>query len=398
MLRSAPARALLATLCLTLLVCATPAAACSWDYLIWMPRHRDADPLYRFVRGGKAGYIDRAGSIVVEPKFEVYGNGSGYFSDGLLKVGVASGEYVDAAGKTAIEDKFSSSWAFSEGLAAALDEKTKTWGYIDSAGRFAISPRFETYPHGYVSSFSGGLARIEVKDRHGFIDRAGEFVIAPTFLMADDFSDGMARVVVEGPCAYSGDGPCPDFRILGRARDERRVPPCKFTFVDRGGSVLGARFDGAGKFSEGLAPFKRGGKWGYVDKTGRVVIAPRFDGAQPFSEGLARVTQGRLYGFIDRSGEFAVPPGFEYADDFSEGLAAVGSLRREGPGDLRYIDRSGRAVIAGPFYRASHFFKGLAHVEFAPLKKGDDPLHTRRFAYVDAAGKTVFAYEVERED
>ncbi len=35
---------------------------CSWDYLIWMPHSEQADPLYRFVRNGKAGYIDRSGA------------------------------------------------------------------------------------------------------------------------------------------------------------------------------------------------------------------------------------------------------------------------------------------------------------------------------------------------
>jgi len=404
--RSPLKRRLLAAFCLALasLVAApAPAAACSWDYLIWMPHERDADPLYRFIRGGKAGYIDRSGKVVIEPKFSFYGNGGGVFRGGLMHTGVASGEYVDTSGKPAVTvaDGLESSWDFSEGLAAALDEKTKKWGYIDRTGEFAIRPRFEGHSGGYVSSFSDGMARIKVADRYGFIDRTGEFVVPPTFLYAEDFHDGMARVVVEGPCSFSGDGPCPGFRILGGGdadvRQSDDFPACKYTFVDRRGTVLEARFEWAKDFSEGLAAVTRGEKWGYIDKSGRFRIEPRFDIAQPFSEGLAQVTQGNRRGFIDRRGQFVVPPRFDYADDFSEGLAAVGSVFFEEPGGLFYIDRQGRTVIPGPFRVGSHFFKGLAHVEFEPVMKGDD-IRTRRFAYIDAKGKTVFAYEVGQED
>ncbi|HEX9002735.1 MAG TPA: hypothetical protein VGB07_22705, partial [Blastocatellia bacterium] len=61
--------------------------ACSWDYLIWMIRSKNADPLYRFVRNDKAGYIENTGKVVIEPKFNVYGNGGGEFHDGLLEIG-----------------------------------------------------------------------------------------------------------------------------------------------------------------------------------------------------------------------------------------------------------------------------------------------------------------------
>jgi hypothetical protein len=364
-----------------------------------MPHRKDADPLYRFIRDGKAGYIDRTGKVVIEPKFKVYGNYSGEFHDGLVEVGVSSGEYVDTKGKT-VESGLYRGWQFSEGLAAALADDGGKWGYVDRTGKFVISPRFDGYPNGYVASFSEGRAWIEASGRYGFIDRTGEFVVAPTFLRASDFKDGMARVVVEGPCAYSDADPCPESSVLGGPQKFEDVPPCKFTFVDARGSVLEARFDAAKDFSEGLAPIMKGGKWGYADKSGKVVIEPRFESAWPFSEGRARVIQDGLYGFIDERGEFAVPPRFKYADDFSEGLAAVGTLYLEEPGGVYYIDKRGRVAIPGPFHVASQFFKGLAHVELKRLAKekgGDRWCCTRRFAYIDAKGKTVFAYQFDEE-
>src|SRR5215211_4649 len=109
-------------------------------------------------------------------------------------------------GKLVIDKSYSSAWDFSEGLAAAMPENGKRWGYIDRTGEFVISPRFDTYPKGYVRSFSDGLAMIEVGKKYGYIDRSGEFVIQPKFLHGTGFQEGMARVVVEGPCGNHGDG------------------------------------------------------------------------------------------------------------------------------------------------------------------------------------------------
>jgi hypothetical protein len=38
-------------------------------------------------------------------------------------------------------------------------------------------------------------------------------------------------------------------------------------------------------FYEGLAVVRIGGKWGYIDRTGKYVINPQFDSAFPFFEG-----------------------------------------------------------------------------------------------------------------
>lgn len=351
--------------------------ACSWDYPIWIPRAKSADPLYRFIRDGKAGYIDARGRIVVPPKLPVWGNYGSEFHDGLLEVGVSGGRYVDKTGELVLDPGLYRGWDFSEGLAVAMRKGENLWGYIDTTGKFAIPPRFSTFPNGYVHPFSDGLAKIDVKGRMGFIDRSGAFVITPGPLLdATNFSDGMSRVVVEGPCIYFPEGGCGPVnpRRPGDTATNRALPSCKFTYIDRIGSVItNQRFSDARDFSEALAPVRVNSEslWGFIDKTGVWAIPPKFEDAQPFSSGLTLIRKNDKYGFADKSGQVVIEPQFEFAESFSEGQAVVGDRG----GHYWYINTKGQLSFPGKFELASPFFKGLAHVKL-PSRRERRPTPT----------------------
>ena len=89
----------------------------------------------------------------------------------------------------------------------------------------------------------------------------------------------------------------------------------------------------------GLFPVVVGGKYGYIDKTGKLVINPQFDDAHDFSKGLARVRIGDKWGYIDKTGKYVINPQFDGASDFSEGLAMVWIGGKWG-----YIDKTGKLV------------------------------------------------------
>jgi hypothetical protein len=377
--------------------------ACSWDYLIWTIRNKDADPLYRFVRGERAGYIDRTGKIVIEPLLSFYGNGGGEFHEGLLNQDL-NGKFIDTTGKVVVVHSLQRVWDFSEGLAAAMPEGEEKWGYIDRNGRWVIPPQFATYPQGHISSFADGLAYIKVKNKYGYIDRSGKFVIEPSFLYGESFSEGYAPVIVEGPCArITSDGPCGDIVVIP---DQRlpidKVEKCKWTFINKAGRIISEdRFDEAENFSEGLAAVRKDEKWGFIDTSGKLKIPCQFEKASAFSDGLACVKQEDLYGYIDKDGQIVIPPRFDFAESFSEGLAVVASPEDDtsAPSGPYYINKSGKQAFAGAFAVASPFFKGLAHVKI----KGTDPSQDRdifrwaEFAYIDVTGKKVFTYAAGRQ-
>ncbi|WP_426489592.1 WG repeat-containing protein [Hymenobacter sp. 102] len=72
-----------------------------------------------------------------------------------------------------------------------------------------------------------------------------------------------------------------------------------------------------------LVPFRQGTRWGYADRSRRLVLPARFDEAGPFQEEIAWVRQGQLYGYIDGGGNPVTPVQYTRAGNFRLGRATV---------------------------------------------------------------------------
>ena len=139
----------------------------------------------------------------------------------------------------------------------------------------------------------------------------------------------------------------------------------KYGFKDDDGVVrIQPRYDGAGEFTESLAPvavisgtevYRNGEygkqcfgpalKWGYINPAGDTITPFRYLDARGFSEHLAAVRAGDMWGYIDVAGRWVVKPMFADADDFHGGFARV-QLRESGK--AAYIDKTGRLVSPAP--------------------------------------------------
>ncbi|MBD9420770.1 WG repeat-containing protein [Achromobacter sp. ACM04] len=108
----------------------------------------------------------------------------------------------------------------------------------------------------------------------------------------------------------------------------------------------GANLECQQAFHEGLAAVLTGsadddaGRWGYLDKRGRMAIAPSFQEAKSFQNGLAAVNQDGLWGYIDTQGQWAIKPRFSEATGFN----AEGSALAEEDGHDVLIDRKGNII------------------------------------------------------
>ena len=104
-----------------------------------------------------------------------------------------------------------------------------------------------------------------------------------------------------------------------------------------------------GVSSEGLsAVMFDTGKWGYIDKTGKIVIQPQFSYVEAFSDGLAAVkihdNDDEKWGYIDKTGKIVIQPQFSQAGTFSEGLATV-LIENGTKKNYVMIDKTGKIVI-----------------------------------------------------
>lgn len=165
----------------------------------------------------------------------------------------------------------------------------------------------------------------------------------------------------------------------------------KYGFMDRRGRIaIQPLFDRVRLFSEGMAVVAIGGKYGYIDTRGSVIVPPKFEDAASFSEWLAAVEVGKKWGYVDKSGRLVIEPrlGSELGGggSFSEGLAPV--LFN---GKMGYINHSGHFVIEPRFDLAEQFSEGLAAVG---MVVNDSKVQDSRikFGYIDKTGKIAVAF------
>ena len=267
----------------------------------------------------KEGYIDKTGKVVIPAELDMRmcnGPISTGFSDGLrgwYDYDSQKSIFIDKTGKKVFECEGEAE-DFSEGLAAVgkiymESEDDFTWltwrtGFIDKTGAEAIPFIFK-----HAGQFVDGLCWAETENSCGFINREGKFELTgefKTLILDEDIECG-------------------------------NYPLCP-------------------TFSEGLAwVCNKEGKFGYIDKTGKVVVPFRYEACydddselyyqQPcydFHEGLARICDKTTekYGFIDREGNEVFPCQFEYAEDINEGVARV-----ELEGQSGFIDAKGNCTL-----------------------------------------------------
>lgn len=173
-----------------------------------------------------------------------------------------------------------------------------------------------------------------------------------------------------------------------------------------------------------LTPVYENGRWGYADRSGRVIIAAQFDAARPFAGGLAQVgvvdeelpeVLGRpnlKWGYIDERGRVLVELRYAVLRSFSENLAAAALLdakRPERPFSSRvferrnltwgYVDRSGREAIPFRFLNAGDFSEGLAPVNAGKVVgEGESSLcgSSSNYGYIDKTGAFIIKPQFAR--
>lgn len=251
-------------------------------------------------------------------------------------------------------------------------------GYIDQVGRVVIPLQFDE-----VYDFSEGLARVVMNKKTGFIDETGKIVIEPQFGIAREFSEGLAAVTLQW------------------TEIEK-----KWGYINKSGTLtIRYQFKNAENFSDGLAAvevaresgilYKRSKNrfpslYGYIDKDGNFALDAQYIYGYPFINGKARFWTGAIvgqnkYGLIDKTGKEIIEPKFDnIVSDINEGLAPFRIGNKWG-----YLDEAGNIAIEPLFDAASGFSEGLGRI--AIKNKFNMPL----WGFIDRTGKIVIEPKYE---
>lgn len=152
----------------------------------------------------------------------------------------------------------------------------------------------------------------------------------------------------------------------------------KWGFIDRTGKVvIPCKWELVYDFCEGLAAVKdEKGNYGFINKKGNLVIPCKWWYTYRFQEGLAMVMKNfDSKGFIDETGNLVIPCNWKDADSFYGDYAAV----KDDNDRWGFIDKTGKVVIPCKWYNARHFSGDLAPV------KGENS----KWGYIDKTGNVV---------
>jgi hypothetical protein len=248
-------------------------------------------------------------------------------------------------------------------------------GYIDASGRMVISPRWDR-----ADAFSAdGTAAVIRDERRIHIERTPAFPFLRFIRRTGSVAlliDRSGRVVGPKPAAKPAGPPPPEFDEAGMAmiRDHHGV---RWIKADGSPAFAGSWTRGLDFRGNDPAAVVRSGRWGFIDRTGKLVIAHDWDETCGFDgSGRAIVALNDRYGCIDRSGNIVVPLTSGHQRPFDEyGLSIKGG---------GVVDRDGRVVIPSRYEEIDSFDSfGMARAV----------MRTRRAGWINRKGDTVIPFQ-----
>ncbi|MEM1215247.1 MAG: WG repeat-containing protein [Bacteroidota bacterium] len=172
-----------------------------------------------------------------------------------------------------------------------------------------------------VSLFQENYAAYLQNDRWGYLDKSGRRTAdTTTYLQAKRFGEGLAAVQLDS---------------------------VSWGFIDTTGRVVGqlplTDYQDLGHFAEGRCWFRRGAKFGFLNREFQEIIPARFRRVTDFVRGRARVWLGAGIAVIDSMGEFIIAPGrFRDLTAWNEDGLAIATSSTTGKKHL--VDSSGQLL------------------------------------------------------
>lgn len=262
--------------------------------------------------------------------------------DGALKIFVVLSDshygVVNSEGNEVIPTKYSKIGSFNDGI-AIVDEPGKGLGYIDYTGKVVAPCQYQSA----ATYFCEGRAFVKIGDQYGVIDTEGKEVVKPKYDEIENFHEGRARVIKDSLCG----------------------------FIDTDGSeVVPPQYQRAENFSEGGFAFvQKGGKWGTIDKKGKIIIPFEYEWAIIWHSLHNQIyfRKGNKMSLTDFKGNMLIPASFDLVYPFHDDRAAVVSN-----GKLGYVDKNGQLVIPCKYEPVIGNFEDYTKCSYEEFKTIDE--------------------------
>jgi outer membrane protein assembly factor BamD (BamD/ComL family) len=280
----------------------------------------------------KWGLINRSGEFVINPSYDDLGNlneGLCYFSDGDLY------GYFDLKGIIRLKQQYSDADDFDQGK--AIVSKNGNYGLIDVFGTTTIPFKYnklkQHYPNVYLAKFEGNWGLISDKE---------DTIVAFEYDFIGPMKNNRAIVEKEGLFNYidpKGNLILTDWLVTYPEYRQLAVFQNSYAKIkyEKGYNLIdttGKKLFGIDQLSLGdygtYIAIKRGDKWGYLNKNGRLVIGYNFTAAKSFQGKFAQAGGAPLVGLINRQGEYVVGPYFERLEQFNDTVLIAKSRGKYG--------------------------------------------------------------------
>jgi hypothetical protein len=310
----------------------------------------------------KLGFIDENAKFLLAPAFN---EATSFINDyACISYDNNNYGYINKKGIVVVEPIYKNMSFVSEGLINVKNSEGK-WGYIDTNNNILIGFNYEE-----TTPFYEGLAFVKKDKKWGVINKKNETIVTPQF--------ELAKII-------------DTHSILVLNRN-------KVVSIDNKNFITSNLYYSKSKFSNGIAVVMRNGKYGYIDKGGRIVVDFVYDFADECTDDLLNVgilkdnkintllitkfakmkikfdenisigkfynglatfqdTINKKYGLITINNTIKIKPIFDMIYTFEDDMALI-KLRNK----FGFINNQGDIVIQPQFSLATPFANGFSVV------------------------------------
>ena len=294
--------------------------------------------------------------------------------------------FIDKRGKIVIEPKYTSTDRFRDGKTWVIYPSGKHYGlsYIDLKG----NEIYKIPIHHYTKNYLIKDADIDFLCNHDTKEDVLWWVQRPTdfnilnfnfsrfiekeikaskfiyhFLYKGKYGIIDKNMMLKVPVAL--DDIDPDYKYSGQGM-ERVQYGDKYGYISpfTGDLIVPFEYTDTRKPTNGLFWVKKDGKWGCIDKTGKLRIRHLYDEATGFTaENRSAVAINGKFGHIDKSGRIRTPLKYDFASYFNHGVSMIRIDDKYG-----YMDTTGHFITKIIYDEALPFDRTTTTVERSWLR------------------------------